>query len=189
MEKAFGLVDIILFDVLVLSRYVSGWKLGKTVKEIKKNRSDKTFHIKDIADKYGIFIIYLFGSQSEKGEKYLQGKSIKNEDFSDLDIAVSFKKIPSDPMKVYGALYKEFSEVFTPFNIDLVFMHEVDMLFQYEIIKGVRIFEEDVCSTDEREEMIMKRAEDLAYKKKIMNREILEAIEDGYIEFEYRADS
>lgn len=92
-------------------------------------------------------------------------------------------------MKIYGALYKEFSEVFEPFNIDLVFMHEVDILFQYEIIKGMRIFEEDESFADELEEMIMKRAEDLAFKKRIMNREILEAIEDGYIEFEYRADS
>ncbi len=111
------------------------------------------------------------------------------EDISDLDLAVSFKSIPSDPMKIYGVLYKELSEVFEPFSIDLVFMHEVDTLFQYEIIKGIRIFEKAESLADEVEEMIMKRAEDLAFKKRIMNREILEAIEDGYIEFEYRTDS
>ena len=40
-------------------------------------------------------------------------------------------------------IYKELSEIFAPFFIDLIFMFEVDTLFQYEIIKGIRIFEND----------------------------------------------
>jgi predicted nucleotidyltransferase len=149
----------------------------------------KAKELRDIAEKYGIAFIYLFGSQSENGARYLQGDGIAVEELSDLDAAVCFINIPSDPMKIYGALYKELSEVFEPFNMDLVFMHEVDALFQYEIIKGVRIFAIDSSLADELEEMIMKKAEDLAFKKRIMSREILEAIEDGYIEFEYRAGS
>ena len=149
----------------------------------------KAKEIKKIAKKYGISLIYLFGSQAEQGAKYLKGDNVNADDLSDLDLAVSFKNIPSNPMKTYGALYKEFSELFEPFNIDLVFMHEVEILLQYEIIKGVRIFEKDESLADEVEEMIMKRAEDLVYKKRILNREILEAIENGYIEFEYRPGS
>jgi predicted nucleotidyltransferase len=163
--------------------------LGRSVKNLKKRRKENTYQIRNTAEKYGIALIYLFGSQSKNGAGYLQGSNINAGDLSDLDLAVSFKSIPSHPMKIYGALYKELSEIFEPFNIDLVFMHEVDVLFQYEIIKGIRIFEEDESFADELEEMVMKRAEDLAFKKRIMNREILEAIEDGYIEFEYRADS
>ena len=149
----------------------------------------KIKEMRNIANKFGIAVIYLFGSQSEKGARYLQGDGTNAEELSDLDAAVFFKDIPSDPMKVYGALYKELSEVFEPFSIDLVFMHEVDTLFQYETIKGIRVFAKDESLADELEEMIMKRAEDLAFKKRIMDREILEAIEDGYIEFEYRAGS
>lgn len=149
----------------------------------------KIKEMRNIANKFGIAAIYLFGSQSEKGARYLQGAGTNVEELSDLDAAVFFKDIPSDPMRVYGALYKELSEVFEPFSIDLVFMHEVDTLFQYEIIKGIRAFAKDASLADELEEMIMKRAEDLAFKKRIMDREILEAIEDGYIEFEYRAGS
>ncbi|MBE0461829.1 MAG: nucleotidyltransferase domain-containing protein [Candidatus Aminicenantes bacterium] len=149
----------------------------------------KPQEIKNIAEKYGIALIYLFGSQAENGARYFKGDNINPEDLSDLDLAVSFKDVPSHPMKIYGALYKELSEVFEPFYIDLVFMHEVEILFQYEIIKGIRIFEKDESLADEFEEMIMKRAEDLAFKKTMLNREILEAIEDGYIEFEYRPDS
>lgn len=175
--------------MITLFEYGSGWKLGKIVKNSDRRRKKNTYHIRNIAEKYGIVLIYLFGSQPENGARYLQGNNINAEDLSDLDLAVSFKSIPSRPMKIYGALYVELSEIFEPFHIDLVFMHEVDVLFQYEIIKGKRIFEEDESLADELEEMVMKRAEDLAFKKRIMNREILEAIEDGYIEFEYRADS
>jgi len=145
----------------------------------------KARKIRNIAKKYGIAIIYLFGSQAENGARYLAGDNIGVEDLSDLDVAVSFVNIPSQAMKIYGALYKELSEIFVPFYIDLVFMHEVETLFQYEIIKGERIFEKDEFLTDEHEERIMKMAEDLAFKRRIMNREILEAIEDGYFEFEY----
>jgi len=145
----------------------------------------KTRKIRNIAKKYGIVLIYLFGSQAENGARYLAGDNISAEDLSDLDLAVSFENIPSEPMKIYGALYRELSEIFAPFYIDLVFMHEVETLFQYEIIKGVRMFEKDEFSTDDLEEKIMKRAEHLAFKQRIMNREILEAIEDGYFEFEY----
>lgn len=145
----------------------------------------KTRKIRNIAKKYGIVLIYLFGSQAENGARYLAGDNISAEDLSDLDLAVSFENIPSEPMKIYGALYRELSEIFAPFYIDLVFMHEVGTLFQYEIIKGVRMFEKDEFSTDDLEEKIMKRAEHLAFKQRIMNREILEAIEDGYFEFEY----
>lgn len=145
----------------------------------------KSRKIRNTAKKYGIALVYLFGSQAENGARYLKGDHIRVEDLSDLDVAVAFENIPSQAVKIYGVLYKELSEIFAPFYIDLVFMHEVETLFQYEIIKGEKIFEKDEFLTDELEERIMKMAEDLAVKQKIMNKEILEAIEDGYFEFEY----
>jgi len=146
----------------------------------------KASKIRDLAKRYGITLVYLFGSQAENGARYLAGDNIiKVEDLSDLDVAVAFENIPAEAIKIYGALYKEFSEIFAPFYIDLVFLHDMETLFQYEIIKGERIFNKDEFSTDEFEEKIMKMAEDLAFKQRIMNKEILEAIEDGYFEFEY----
>ena len=68
-------------------------------------------------------------------------------------------------------------------------MHEMDTLFQYEIIKGIRIYEKDELYADDFEEGIMKRAEDLIFKRRILNNEIMEAIEDGYFEFEYSPNS
>jgi len=59
-------------------------------------------------------------------------------------------------------------------------------LFQKEVIKGIRIYEEDERIAEGFEEMVMKKAADLAFKKRMMDRDIMEAIEDGYFEFEYK---
>jgi predicted nucleotidyltransferase len=87
--------------------------------------------IKDIAEQFGCNFIYLFGSQADKGEKYLKGEEIAPETTSDLDIAIAFENPLLDSLKIYGNLYKDFSEIFNPFEIDLIFMHEVDTLLQY----------------------------------------------------------
>jgi hypothetical protein len=64
-------------------------------------------------------------------------------------------------------------------------MHEVDIFLQYEIIRGVRIYEADASLAELFEERIMKSAGDLVVKKRTMDYEIMEAIEDGYFQFEY----
>lgn len=146
----------------------------------------KNDDISALADKHQILLIYLFGSKAEKGGKYLEGEHMMPDAYSDLDIAVVLKTPPTDTMNTYGILYREFSNIFDPFSIDLLFMHEVNPLFQYEIIKEKRIYAKDESYADDFEERIMKMAADLSFKKRTFNNEIIEAIEDGYFEFEYR---
>lgn len=141
--------------------------------------------IKNIAEQYGCDMIYLFGSQADNGGRYLRGESEALEPSSDLDIAVCFEIPPLDIYKIYGSLYKVFSEIFEPFKVDIVFMYEVDTLFQYEVIKGIRIYVKDADRADQFEEGVIKRTEDLLYKKRIFDKELMEAVEDGYFEFEY----
>lgn len=140
---------------------------------------------KTIADEHGIALIYLFGSEAETGYKYLLGEEVFPDPLSDLDVAVGFITPPAQPMETYGQLYREFSELFPPFNLDLVFLHEVNPLFQLEIIRGFRIFAREGFDVDRFEEEIMRRSEDLFFKRRLLEREIMEAIEDGYFEFEY----
>ncbi|MCL4557745.1 MAG: nucleotidyltransferase domain-containing protein [Deltaproteobacteria bacterium] len=144
--------------------------------------------IKKIAERYRCTLTYLFGSQAQRGIEYLNGKDIVYDRFSDLDIAVSFETAPDD-IDIYESIYKEFSELFEPFDIDLVFIHEVDTLFCYEIIKGIRIYEKSEGVADRFEEGILKMASDLSFKKKVFDREVMEAIEDGYFQFEYNPNS
>jgi hypothetical protein len=68
-------------------------------------------------------------------------------------------------------------------------MNEQDSLFQYEIIKGIRIYAKNEEFADEYEELIMKKAADLAFKQKEFIKDFLEAIENGYFQFEYKADN
>jgi len=140
----------------------------------------------EIAKKYHLTLVYLFGSQAEKGRRYLQGEGSVFDPSSDLDIAIAFEDPPSESMETYGLVYREISRFFEPFEVDLVFLHEVHSLFRYEIIKGIRIYEKDDSFADEFEEGIMKRAEDLLFKKRILEKEIMEAVEDGYFELEYQ---
>jgi len=95
--------------------------------------------IKDIAQRHGTFLIYLFGSEAKRGKIYVEGGMAMPHPFSDLDVAVCFEKAPEEPMETYGCLYREFSELFSPFKVDLLFMQEVNPLFQHDIIKGIRI--------------------------------------------------
>jgi predicted nucleotidyltransferase len=144
--------------------------------------------ILDLAKKFGCILIYLFGSQAEDGKRYLEGEEIRPDTFSDLDVAVAFRNLSTIPINIYGELYRDISEILVPFNIDLIIIHEMDPLFQYEIIKGIRVYEEDERITEEFEEKVMKKAGDLIIKKRVLDHEIMEAIENGYFEFEYRAD-
>lgn len=145
--------------------------------------------IRDLADKFGCILVYFFGTQAETGKKFIQGEKVEPDFCSDLDIAVAFEIPPAESMMVYGEMYKEFSKILEPFSIDLVFMHDVGILFQYEIIRGERVFERNKRLTDEIEEGIMKRAEDLFFKKKQFDQDVMEAIDSGYIEFEYSPGS
>jgi predicted nucleotidyltransferase len=141
--------------------------------------------VRSLAEAYGLSVIYLFGSQAETGSRYLEDKSVLPDASSDLDVAIAFEAPPVDAIDAYGILFKEISEIFDPFSIDLIFMHEVNPLLQYEIIKGLRIFAKDEFSADEFEERIMKMAEDLSFKKKSFDKDIMEAVKNGYFEFEY----
>lgn len=141
--------------------------------------------IETVARACDLMLVYLFGSQAMPGHQFLRGIEVVPDGLSDLDIAVGFRHHPALPMEAYGRLYRDLGDIFDPFDIDLVFVHEVDILLQYEIIKGVRIYEADESLADQFEEGVMRLAGDLMVKKRIMDREIMEGIEDGYFQFEY----
>ena len=145
--------------------------------------------IHTIARAYDLSLIYLFGSQAIPGHQYLKGIEVAPDGLSDLDIAVAFQNPPTLPMETYGHLYRDMGKIFDQFDIDLIFVHEVDILLQYEIIKGERIYESNEPYADQFEERVMKLAGDLIMKKRMMDREIMEAIEDGYFQFEYTPHS
>lgn len=140
----------------------------------------------DLFRRHGVKLAYLFGSQKEKGLAFLSDQPVEIERGSDLDIGIVFEDIPQKRFEVYGNIYADLSEIFSPFNVDPVFLQETDSLFQYEAIKGELIYCEDEDFLDCYEELVMKKAEDLSFKRIEFEKDFLEAIRDGYIEIKHK---
>lgn len=61
--------------------------------------------VKALAEKYGIVLIYLFGSQAYKGLKYLKGEGVMPDAVSDLDVAIAFENPQGETIKTYGIVW------------------------------------------------------------------------------------
>lgn len=139
-----------------------------------------------IFKKHRVILAYLFGSQQEAGVAYLEEMVSKVNDEDDLDIGVVFKTIPEDAFGAYGKLYADLSLFFEPFDVDLVFLQETNVLFQYEAITGRLVYCSDELFLEEYEEYVMKMASDLSFKKIQFEKDFLEAVKDGYFEITHR---
>jgi len=74
------------------------------------------------------------------------------------------------------------------FKTNLLFLHEVDHLIQLEALKGINIYSKDQENKEAYEEKVMMFAADELEIFKLNDRDFLEAIDNGYFEFEYQAD-
>ena len=145
--------------------------------------------LEDICKKYDVVLCYLFGSRGELGKVVLDGGHIEDADTeSDIDFAVLFKTPPRNELETYAMLSLELQELVSPFRADLLFLHEVDHLMQLEAIQGINIYSFDAGLREEYEERVMMFAADELEIFKRNERDLLEAIDDGYFEFEYQAD-
>jgi len=145
-----------------------------------------TRRLKKILRNHGVKLAYIFGSQKDEGLAFLNGKPGIIDKSADLDIGVVFEKLPEDIFQTYCEIYADLSILFQPFRVDLVFLQETDILFQYEAIRGEMIYCDDESFLENYEERVLKMASDLAFKKIEFESEFLKAIKDGYFEIEYR---
>lgn len=148
---------------------------------------NKRLEFKRVCQQYNLICAYFFGSQAEIGEKILSGQRPDNEDrLSDLDLGVVFARFHlKDKLEVHGALEGDLEEIFAPFSLDLVFLQETNWLLQYEAICGrVAYAISDELRTDY-EEKVLKFAEDWKYTYQLYQQEVMEAIKNGYRQFEY----
>lgn len=145
--------------------------------------------IKQICKKYKIALCYLFGSLQEAGKNLLEGKNIEISDLeSDIDFAILFLEPPEDTLNTYALLSIELGELISPFKADLLFLHEVDHLIQFEAIKGINIYSYNNQFRDDYEEKVMMFASDEIEIFKLNEKDLLEAIDYGYFEFKYKAN-
>jgi len=143
-------------------------------------------NLNKILQKHAVILSYLFGSQKDNGMKYLHGQKIEIDRNSDLDIGILLETPPPHLYRFYGNLYYDLSMLFEPFNVDIVFLHEINSIFKFEIINGHRIYALDEKFADDYEENVMKLASDLFFKRKMFEKDFYEALENGYFEIELK---
>jgi predicted nucleotidyltransferase len=145
--------------------------------------------IEKICKKYNIALCYIFGSQQKNGKAILEGKKVEMSDpEADIDFAVLFMKSPENTLETYARLSLDLHDIVSPFKADLLFLHEVDHLIQLEAINGINIYSADGELKETYEEKIRMFASDELEIFKLNEKDLFEAIEDGYFEFEYKAD-
>ncbi len=145
--------------------------------------------VKEICRKYNITLCYLFGSQQNNGKAILEGKKVEISDHeADIDFAVLFMGPLKNTLETYARLSLDLQELVSPFRADLLFLHEVDHLIQLEAIKGINIYSINKKFREEYEEKVMMFASDELEIFKLNEKDLFKAIEDGYFEFEYKAD-
>ncbi len=146
--------------------------------------------LEKICKQYNISLCYLFGSQQQIGKALLGGNTVEHNDFeSDIDFAVLFHSPPVNSLESYATLSMELQDLVSPFKADLLFLHEVDHLIQLEAIKGISVYSVNNTYREAYEEKIMKFASDEIEIFKLNEKDFFEAIDHGYFEFEYQADS
>lgn len=145
--------------------------------------------IEGICRDYAIALCYLFGSQQDRGRAMLEGNPVEILDIeSDIDFGVLFASPPEDPLTTYAHLSLELEELVTPFRADLLFLHEVDHLIQLEVIRGTCIYSLSKELKEAYEEKVVMMASDELQVFKLNEHDLFGAIDDGYFEFEYKAD-
>jgi predicted nucleotidyltransferase len=113
--------------------------------------------LKEIAKKYQIADIHVFGSQVA-GHRHPG---------SDFDIAVRFEKeLPeaSKRGKIYGDLFSELTSCFKKDNLDLVFLDEIPLHFQFKITtEGELMYSKDIRDSFNFKEKIINYYRDYKY--------------------------
>lgn len=98
-----------------------------------------------------------------------------------------FSNPPLDSLETYARLSLDLQDVLTPFKVDLLFLREVDHLIQLEAISGVNVYAIDDDTRELYEERVMALAADELEISKRNERDLLEAVKNGYFQLEYKA--
>ncbi len=133
-----------------------------------------------LCQKYGVGLVYIFGSQSKEGIKVLSGKIVTvNDPLTDLDVGiVTIDPLPKgyERVRFYADLFNELEDFFKPFRLDLVLLEENHSVFQVEAIKGICIYQASEEFRDNYEMMILRRAADFRPFLEKYLKEVLEEV-------------
>ena len=128
--------------------------------------------LKRLAERYGIQIIYAFGSRAREALEMAEGK---RESFSpgpsDLDIGIKPERKLRVEEKVEIALALE--DIFDVHRVDLVVIPEVEIYLAFKAVTGELLYARDTVYEAEYQLYIMRKAADLLPHEKERQRMIL----------------
>ena len=117
--------------------------------------------------RYGVEIMYAFGSRANEIKEVVHGTSLKKGSSpSDADIGVKVHVGSSLSLREKVQLGMEFEDLLGINRIDLTVISEIDPFVAANVIRGERLFCEDMYQADEYELFILRRAGDLAHLEK-----------------------
>ncbi|MDO7786874.1 type VII toxin-antitoxin system MntA family adenylyltransferase antitoxin [Desulforamulus aquiferis] len=130
---------------------------------------DKLIAVKQILSNYpDIIAVYLFGS-------YIEDKKRAR----DIDLAILTKDSAKSLVNIYMKLYPQLAELFSPLEVDLLFLKNASLALSLEIIsKGKVIY---CCNDDIRtdyEYYISGRYMDFSYHLETGYKELYESVKD-----------
>ncbi len=121
-------------------------------------------NIASICQRYGIILMYLFGSCAQKATGLLTGDPVTIEDpLADLDVGVVFDRdLPplQDRYRLYAAISNALDDLFQPLPVDLSFLQENHSVFQLEAVKGICVYTGSKAIQEDYEEMVLCKAAD-----------------------------
>ena len=116
-----------------------------------------------------ITCVYLFGSYAEK--QTCPG---------DVDIAVLLTKPPRSTVSLYMELYPDLAKLFSPIEVDLLFLNSAPLPLTFEIIStGKVIYCKDEDLRTDFEYIVSGRYMDFRYHLKTARLELFETIMEG----------
>jgi predicted nucleotidyltransferase len=132
-----------------------------------------------ICRKYGVALVYFFGSQASTGVRILKGETVEvNDPLTDIDVGIITETPlpnPYEKTNFYADLYNDMEDLFKPLRLDLVLLEENHSVFQLEAIKGICVFQNSQEKRDDYEMMILRRAADF---RPFLNKYIQEILEE-----------
>ncbi len=124
---------------------------------------DKVATLEDIAMRFGLDAIYLFGSRATEVASFLRGgRELDPNQLSDVDVgvvpAVGERLTVRDKVRLAITLEDEWDVS----RVDLVLLPEASPFLAVDIVAGERMYARDSYALDEYELYVLRRAGDLA---------------------------
>ena len=128
--------------------------------------------IREIADRYGLQIIYTFGSRAKEALGIVEGE-IEHlyAKPSDLDIGIKPEKSLKVEEKIEIALALE--DIFELSRVDLIVIPDIPTFLALEIVTGELLYAKDLIYEAEYQLYIMRRAAELIPYERIRQKMIL----------------